>query len=152
MGVPMLLWGSYWAVQAGLLTPLTFAWHRLSPLAAFTSGAYFLRNGRRVTVNLRILHCQLYKHFWRPVLRMCLATSNNLLLVLLDAPKRLFSTNSRSSGQPKNDSKTLLLFFSTLRPFSPVISATAIVMAFVLLRTSRFSNLHCYTQHEATPT
>ena len=35
------------AVQAGLLTPLTFARHRLSPLAAFTSGAYFLHNGRR---------------------------------------------------------------------------------------------------------
>ena len=32
----------YWAIQAGLLTPLTFARHRLSPLAAFTSGAYFL--------------------------------------------------------------------------------------------------------------
>ena len=30
-----------WAVQAGLLTPLTFARHCLSPLAAFTSGAYF---------------------------------------------------------------------------------------------------------------
>ena len=37
----------YWAVQAGLLTPLTFAWHRLSPLAAFTSDAYFLHNGRQ---------------------------------------------------------------------------------------------------------
>ena len=37
----------YWAVQAGLLTPLTFARHRLSPLAAFTSGAYFLYNGRQ---------------------------------------------------------------------------------------------------------
>ena len=37
----------YWAIQAGLLTPLTFAWHRLSPLAAFTSGVYFLHNGRR---------------------------------------------------------------------------------------------------------
>ena len=37
----------YWAVQAGLLTPLTFARHRLSPLAAFTSGAYFLHNGKR---------------------------------------------------------------------------------------------------------
>ena len=44
-------WGGdkirYWAIQAGLLTPLTFARHRLSPLAAFTSGAYFLHNGRR---------------------------------------------------------------------------------------------------------
>ena len=37
----------YWAIQAGLLTPLTFARHRLGPLAAFTSGAYFLHNGRR---------------------------------------------------------------------------------------------------------
>ena len=32
--------------RRGLLTPLTSAWHRLSPLAAFTSGAYFLHNGR----------------------------------------------------------------------------------------------------------
>ena len=38
---------AYWAIQAGLLTPLTFAQHRLSPLAAFTSGAYFLHSGRR---------------------------------------------------------------------------------------------------------
>ena len=36
----------YWAIQAGLLTPLTFARHCLSPLAAFISGAYFLHNGR----------------------------------------------------------------------------------------------------------
>ena len=34
------LHGHYWAIQAGLLTPLTFARNRLSPLAAFTSGAY----------------------------------------------------------------------------------------------------------------
>ena len=32
----------YWAIQVGLLTPVTFARHRLSPLAAFTSGVYFL--------------------------------------------------------------------------------------------------------------
>ena len=37
----------YWEVQAGLLTPLTFAQHRFSPLAAFTSSAYFLHNGMR---------------------------------------------------------------------------------------------------------
>ena len=36
----------YWAIQAGLLTPLTFVRHRLSPLDAFTSGVYFLHNGR----------------------------------------------------------------------------------------------------------
>ena len=37
----------YWAIQAGLLTPLTSARHRLSSLAAFTSGAYFLHNEKR---------------------------------------------------------------------------------------------------------
>ena len=42
-------------------------------------------------------------------------------------------------------------FFSTLHPITPVISATATVVAIVLLRNSRF-NFHCYTQHEATPT
>ena len=34
------------AIQAGLLTPVTFARHRLSPLAAFTSSVYFLHSGR----------------------------------------------------------------------------------------------------------
>ena len=42
-------------------------------------------------------------------------------------------------------------FFSALHPLSPVIFATATVMAFVLLCNSRF-NFHCYTQCEATPT
>ena len=42
-------------------------------------------------------------------------------------------------------------FISTLYPFSTVIFATATVLAFVLLRDSRF-NFHCYTQREATLT
>ena len=42
-------------------------------------------------------------------------------------------------------------FFSTLHPLSTVIFATATVLAFVLLRNSRF-NFHCYTEREATPT
>ena len=42
-------------------------------------------------------------------------------------------------------------FFSTLHPLSPVIFATATVVAFVLLRNSMF-NFHCYTQLEATHT
>ena len=36
----------YWVVQEGLLAPLTFTWHHLSPLAAFTSSADFLHIGR----------------------------------------------------------------------------------------------------------
>ena len=42
-------------------------------------------------------------------------------------------------------------FLFTLHPLSTVISATATVLAFVLLRNSNF-NFHCYTQREATPT
>jgi len=36
--VSLIISCCYWAIQAGLLTPLTFARHHLSPLAAFTSG------------------------------------------------------------------------------------------------------------------
>ena len=42
-------------------------------------------------------------------------------------------------------------FFPTLHPLSTVIFATATVLAFVLLRNSRFI-FHCYTQREAMPT
>ena len=68
-------------------------------------------------------------------------------------PNAFFTTNSRSSGQQKKeekkeDAKTL---FSTLYPLSTIIFATATVLAFVLLRDSRF-NFHWYTQREATPT
>ena len=67
------------------------------------------------------------------------------------------STNSLSSGQQnknkqkttkKHDAKTY--FFPTLHPISTVIFAAPTVLAFVLLRDSRF-NFHCYTQREATP-
>ena len=40
---------------------------------------------------------------------------------------------------------------TTQRHFPPVIFSSATVLAFVLLRSSRF-NFHCYTQREATPT
>ena len=35
----------YWAILAGLLTPLTFARHRLSPLAAFPVRTFFTLEG-----------------------------------------------------------------------------------------------------------
>ena len=75
---------------------------------------------------------------------MCLATSNNLLLVLQDAPKR-------ARDLLVSQKTTQRHFISTLYPLSTVIFATATVLAFVLLRDSRF-NFHCYTQREATPT
>ena len=72
----------YWAVQAGLLTPLTFARHCSSPLAAFTSGAYFLHNGRQDSefVNFTLPTLKAFLEACSHI--MCLAISNNLLLVL----------------------------------------------------------------------
>ena len=82
---------------------------------------------------------------------MCLAISNDLLLVLQDTPKRIFfllRTRDLLVSQ-KNTRKDT--FFPTFHPLSTVIFATAAVLAFVLLRNSRFI-FHCYTQREATPT
>ena len=56
----------YWAIQAGLLTPLTFARHRLSPLAAFTSGAYFLHNGRQWQWICEFYTANVKGIFWGP--------------------------------------------------------------------------------------
>ena len=85
------------------------------------------------------------RHFWRPVIIMCLAISSNLLFV----PQNAFFLRTRDLlVSQKNDARTL---FSTLHPSSTVIFPTAAVLAFVLLRDSRF-NFHCYTQREATPT
>ena len=72
----------YSAGQAELLTPLTFARHRFSPLAAFTSGAYFLHSGKRWQWISKFYTASFKGIFWRPVVRTCLTTSNNLLLVL----------------------------------------------------------------------
>ena len=69
-------------------------------------------------------------------------------MMRLEISNNLMPQNSRSSGPPKNDAKTL---YSTLHPLFTVVFATAAVLAFVLLRNSSF-NFHCYTQREATPT
>ena len=73
--------------------------------------------------------------------RMCLATNNK-------PQNAFFTTNSWSSGQPKNDADTS---FPPSIPFPLVIFSTATVVAFVLLRNPRF-NFHCYIQREAMPT
>ena len=138
----------YWAVQAGLLTPLTFARHCLSPLAAFTSSPSFLHNGRQwqwicefYTANFKDIFGGLSSEcVWQQAITCC-----------------------SYYGMPQNDlfprthdllvsQKTMQKhFFSTLHPLSPVIFATATMVVFVLLRNYKF-NFHCYTQREATPT
>ena len=131
-----------------MLTPLTFA--RLSLKSV---GCFYFRcvpsQWKAVTVDLRILRCQFKRHFWRPVVTMCLATSNNLLVLLQDATKRIFFLRTRDLLVSQKT--TQRHFCSTIHPLFTVIFAAATVLAFVLLRDSRF-NLHCCTQREATPT
>ena len=137
------------AVQAGLLTPLTFTWHRWSPLAAFTSGAYFLHNGRR----------------WQWICKFCSANFQDIFggpysecvwqqAITCCSCYRMPQTNffsPRTHDLLVSQKMMQRHFFPTLHPLFPVIFATATVVAFVLLCSSRF-NFHCYTQREATPT
>ena len=134
--------------SGGVVNSLDFCPASLKSLGCFYFRCLLSSQWKAVTVNLRILHCQLYRHFWRPVVIMCLAISNNMLLVLQDAPKRIFLRTHDLLVSQKTTQKH---FFSTLHPLSAVHFATATVFAFVLLRDLRF-NFHCYTQHEATPT
>ena len=96
------------AIQAGLLTPLNFAQHHLKvpwllllPVHTF----FTMEGGDSEFANFTL---PTLNHFLRHVVIMGLEISNNLLLVLWDAPKKK-STNSRSSDQAKNDAKTLFV-------------------------------------------
>ena len=82
------------------------------------------------------------------VVRVCLATSKNLLLVLYAATGTGEKTTTNAFFPRSRDAKTL---FSILHHLSPVILANATIVAFVLLRYSRFS-FHSYTQREQAPT
>ena len=138
----------YWAVQAGLLTPLTFARHRLSPLAAFTSGAYFLHSGRWWQ-----WICEFYtanfKGIFGSLSQNVSGNKQSLVAHAIGYPKTHFFHELAIFWSVKKGCKDT--FFSTLHPLSPVIFATVSVLAFVLLRNSRF-NFHHYTQCETTPT
>ena len=138
--------GLFWAVQVGLLVPLTFAQHCLIPLAAFTSGAYFLHNGRQwickfYTANFKdIFGGSQSECVWQQAISCCLCYRM--------PQNAFFSHEITIFWSAKKWCKDI---FSTLHPLSPVILATATVVAFVLLHNARF-NFHWYTQREATPT
>ena len=129
----------YWVVQVGLLTPLTFALHRLSSLAAFTSCAYFLHNGRQW-----LWICKFYTANFKDIFggppSECVITCRSCYRM----PQNAFF--SRSHDLQVSQKTMQRHFSSNLHPLSQVIFATA-VLAFVLLH-----NFHCYTHCEATPT
>ena len=127
-----------------MLTPLTFARHRLSPLVAFTSGAYFtaVESGDSEFAN-----------FTLPTLKAFLearghdVSGNNCSCYRMPQNAFFFYELAIfwSAKKRRKD------FISTLYPLSTVFFTTATVLAFILLRDSR-SNFHCHTQREATPT
>ena len=106
---------SCWVVQVGL-TPLTFAWHCLSPLAAFTFGAYFVPNGRQwhwickfYAANFKGIFGGLYsERVWQQAITCCSCYK-------MPQNAYIFSTNSPSSGHPQKNANTL--FFYPPSPF-----------------------------------
>ena len=122
-------------VQAGLLTLLTFAQHRFSPLAASMEGGdseFYSSNFKYIFGGLES-EC-----VWQQTITCC---SHYRM------PQNAFFHELMIFLSAKRWRRH---FFSTLHPLSLIIFATATVLAFVLLCNSRF-NFHCYTQHEATP-
>ena len=125
----------YWVIQVGLLTPLTFAQYCFSLLAAFTSSAYFLHNGRWWQWIWEFYTAN-FKGIFGSLQSECVRQQAITCCLCYRMPQNAFFLQTRD------------LLFSTPHSLS---FATATVLAFVLLLDSRF-NFHCYTQREATPT
>jgi len=107
---------TYWAVQAGLLSLMTFTRHRLSPLAAFTSGAYFLQNGRRWQWICEVYTAYFKGFFLKARSQNVSGNKQQLVAHATGCPKTAsFPTNSRLSGQPKKRCKDT--FFHPSPPF-----------------------------------
>ena len=136
----------YWAIQAGLLTPLTFARHRLSPLAAFTSVRTFftMEGGDSEFSNFTL---PTLKAFFEACSDNVSGNKQQLVVRALRCPKTHFFLRTRDLLISPKTTQRHFLF--TLHPLSTAIFATATVLAFLLLRNSNFN---CYTQHEVTPT
>ena len=73
----------------GVVNSLDVCPASLKSLGCFYFRCVLSSQWKAVTVNSRILYYQRQRHFLRPVVIMCLEISNNLLLVLSDAPKRI---------------------------------------------------------------
>ena len=65
-----------------VVNSLDFCLASLKSLGCFYFWCVLSSQWKAVTVNLQTFHSQLQRHFWRPVVILCLAISNNMLLVL----------------------------------------------------------------------
>ena len=116
-----------------VVNSLDFCPASLKSLGCFYFRCVLSSQWKAVTVNLQILYCQLYRHFWRPVVRMC----------AIGYPKTHFSTIFAIFWSAKKRRKGI--FSHPPPPFpSSLCNCNSI-------RNSRF-NFYCYTQREVTPT
>ena len=131
-------------MQAGLLPPLTFIRHRLSPLDAFTSGTYFftMEGGDSEFANFTVSTLKAF-------LKNVFGNKQELGEPVARAgkPQNLFFPRTRDLLV--NRKTTQRHFFSILHHLSFVIFANA--AAVVAFLNSRF-NVHCYKQCEPKPT
>jgi len=105
------IFSPYWAVQAGLLIPLTFTRHHLSPLAIFTSSVYFLYNGG-CRQWIREVYSANFKGIVEGPCHTLVSGNKQKLVARVEKKKKKKtttknSTRSRFSGQRKDDTKTL---------------------------------------------
>ena len=124
----------YWAVQVGLLTPLTFAQHCLHPLAVFTSGAYFLKNGRRWQWICEVDSASFKGAFEGPQ-SDCVWAKQEFVAHATGCQFFFLFSMHLWSDQPKNNT----FFFSILHHLSTIFPANTTVLAFVLLCNSRLN-------------
>ena len=68
--------------SGGVVNSFDFCPASLKSLGCFYFRCVLSSQGKAVTVNLQILHCQRLRNFLRHIVIMCLEISNNLLLVL----------------------------------------------------------------------
>ena len=128
--------------SVGVVNSLVFYFtqHRLRPLAVFTSGMYFLHNGRWWQW-IHEVTAPTLKAFLRPTVRVWLAAC------VIGCQKMHFFDVLMvfwSAGKQSKDT-----FFPILHHLSPVILANVTVVAFALLQNSRF-NFYCYAQCKPT--
>ena len=113
----------------------------LSPLAVITFGAYFLHS-RRSDSEFAKFTVPALNAIFMAVVRVCLATSRNLLFMFIGCPKHIFFLHTRDLLVGRRTMQRHL--FSILHHLFPVILANTTVVPFVLLCNSRF-NFHCDT-------
>ena len=121
---------SSWANRR-VVNYLDFCLASLKSLGCFYFQCVLFSQWKTATVNLRILHFLEARSQKAVTCCLCYRMPQN----------SIWSTKKRCK----------VTFFFTLHSLSPVIFATATVVALVLLHNSR-SNFHCCTQCEATPT